>query len=360
VSDEELRPIPAEDDEVEAAAAAWLAQRDAGFSPVQRSEFEAWLEAERRHREAFARLERTWAVLQRLTEFRREASASPTRTSAGVDRRPALRFHPLSAVAAVAAMAMLVWWFVSGREESGSTLVATASNVIEQVKLPDGSVADVNADSRLRLDYSAASRDVHLLRGEVHFTVVKDRARPFRVFAAGVSVHAVGTAFNVRIERDDVSVLVTEGRVEVEEETPPWTAVEEVARETPRRVSAPVLEAGDRFTVRRPKDVSAAPAVVVERLEPAAIREALAWQESRFAFLDTPLAEVVARFNAENRVQVELVDPELAALPVGGSFRATNLEGFLRLLASDGEIVVDASDPDRIRLRANPPEQTRE
>ncbi|BET66990.1 FecR family protein [Opitutales bacterium ASA1] len=358
--DEELRPIPAEDDEVEAAAAAWLAQRDAGFSSAQRREFEAWLEAERRNREAFARLERTWNTLQRLKEFRREAIASPARTVGDAERRPLRRLHPLPAMAATAAMAMLVWWFVSGREEVGATLVATASGEIEQVTLPDGSIADVNADSQLRVDYSPASRDVHLLRGEAHFSVVKDRARPFRVFAAGVSVRAVGTAFNVRIERDDVSVLVTEGRVEVEEETPPWTAVEEVAHETPRRVSVPVLEAGDRFTVRRPKDTSAAPAVVVERLEQAAIREALAWQESRFAFLDMPLGDLVARFNAENRVQVELVDPELAALPVGGSFRASNLEGFLRLLASDGEIVVDASDPDRIRLRANSSEQTRE
>ena len=86
MSDEVLRPIPAEHDEVEAAAAAWLAQRDAGFTSAQRSEFEAWLQAERRHREAFARLERTWAVLQRLKEFPREAIASPARTYASTCR----------------------------------------------------------------------------------------------------------------------------------------------------------------------------------------------------------------------------------------------------------------------------------
>jgi transmembrane sensor len=81
------------------------------------------------------------------------------------------------------------------------------------------------------------------------------------------------------------------------------------------------------------------------------IRETLAWQGPRLVFVDTPLREVVAQFNRHNQVQIELADPTLGSLPVGGSFRMENIEAFVRLLASDRDIVVDRVNPDRIVLR---------
>jgi transmembrane sensor len=65
--------------------------------------------------------------------------------------------------------------------------------------------------------FTDAERRVRLAGGEAHFVVAKNEAWPFVVEAAGVAVRAVGTAFAVRVDGAQVDVLVTEGRVRVEQ-----------------------------------------------------------------------------------------------------------------------------------------------
>jgi ferric-dicitrate binding protein FerR (iron transport regulator) len=47
---------------------------------------------------------------------------------------------------------------------------------------------------------------------------------------------------------------------------------------------------------------------------PEVVRAALAWQERRLVFAETPLREVVAQFNRRNRLQLIVADPARAAL----------------------------------------------
>jgi transmembrane sensor len=226
---------------------------------------------------------------------------------------------------------------------------ATTVDGYERVTLQDGSLLELNASSEARVRFTKDERRVELRRGEAHFTVAKNPARPFWVEAGTVSVRAVGTAFNVRLGAKVVEVLVTEGRVAV-------ATTEDGRRRTDggNAIQASVLgppsselTVGERLVV--PGAGSNAPPV--EKLDSVAIREALAWQGPRLTFLDTPLSVVVSQFNRRNQAQLVIRDAELEALPIGGSFRAENLEGFVRLLEQDNDIVVDRSEPSRIVLR---------
>jgi transmembrane sensor len=110
--------------------------------------------------------------------------------------------------------------------------------------------------------------------------------------------------------------------------------------------------------IRSPKAAGEIPLPVPEKISPDALRAALAWQGPRLVFLDTPLAEVFAQFNRRNPVQIELADPELGSLPVGGSFSSDNLEAFVRLLANDSDILIEYQGTNRIVIRragARPP-----
>ena len=75
---------------------------------------------------------------------------------------------------------------------------------------------ELNAGGEVSEHFTTAERRVRLVRGEAHFTVTKDAARPFVVEAGAVRLRALGTAFNVRFEPSAVEVLVTHGRVQVE------------------------------------------------------------------------------------------------------------------------------------------------
>jgi transmembrane sensor len=56
------------------------------------------------------------------------------------------------------------------------------------------------------------------------------------------------------------------------------------------------------------------------------IDRVLAWQHRLLEFDATPLAEVVAEFNRRNVVQLRVIDPEIAALRISGTFRTDNIE----------------------------------
>src|SRR5690606_20576679 len=51
----------------------------------------------------------------------------------------------------------------------------------ERRTLPDGSIAELPPGSEIAVQFSAQERRVLLTRGEAHFQVVTDHARPFRV-----------------------------------------------------------------------------------------------------------------------------------------------------------------------------------
>lgn len=330
-------------------AAAWLAQRDEGLTADEAADFERWQQADPQHAAAVARLERTWTALQQLREFRPESRVHPNRDLLAA-ARPAARIIPfpsaaLAGLAAAAAIAAFVWWphpaALAPEVATAPAVYATTAGGYQRVTLDDGSLLELNADSRVRVAYTRAERRVQLERGEGHFTVAKNPQRPFFVVAGNVAVRAVGTAFNVRLAGDEVEVLVTEGRVRVENQAAGAAAP----------AGAPELGVGQRLVLSA--QTGAAP-VQPENLAPEAVQQVLAWQGSWLRFVDTPLASVVDQFNRHNRLQIELADASLASMPVDGNFRAENVEAFLRLLDSQPSLTVDRVDPDRIILRRAP------
>ena len=68
-------------------------------------------------------------------------------------------------------------------------------------------------------------------------------------------------------------------------------------------------------------------------------------------FAETPLRDVIAQFNRRNRVQLILGDASLGERPVGGTFAADNVEGFVRLLEGSGTIAIERRSEFEIVLR---------
>ena len=370
-TDGQREPRGSRHEAIEATAAAWLAQRDDdGLSPLEEKEFLRWQDADPRHRAAVARLEATWMNLQRLRNFRPDAQRHPNpdllRAATPSHRKRRIVPFPAFAGLTVAASILFaaVWWYAAA---DAAQEYKTTADGYQRVALADGSLLDLNANSELIVRFTAAERRVRLVRGEAHFNVAKNRTRPFLVEVGGVAVRAVGTAFNVRLDDGDLEVLVTEGKVQVEREMKPMADAAasklpntpaRTADELPRRapatpVSITPVVANERAFVPRVHSRVAIPAPrpVIEKVTPAVVRESLAWQGPRLVFVDTPLADAIAQFNRRNPVQIELADPELGELPIGGSFRAENVEAFVRLLSSGGGIDVERPDLTRIILR---------
>jgi len=329
-------------DPIELAAAAWLVQRDRGLSPAQEEAFARWLQADERHPRIYAKLAQAWGLLDRVP-----AARVPLPSHRG--RRWAWAAGSLAAAAAVA----FAFVALDSARPTATPLLKTAVTPIggfEKLVLPDGSVVHLNTSSAIEVAFTAMERRVFLRRGEASFTVAKDRARPFIVRVGQVDVRAVGTVFNVRCLPAAVEVLVTEGKVRVDDaasgrsllaaqsESPalapaPRTTAFGPPIGEPTPADEPLLVEGHRITIATA--VSAPAAFVPVAVAPQEAARALAWQSRRLEFSAQPLAEVVAEFNRYNRHQLVIEDAELATQRFGGKFPANDIESFVLLLESN-------------------------
>lgn len=313
-------PNPATSDTVGDAAAQWLARRDRGLTPAEQDAYLQWLRSDARRGAAITRLEKTWQALDALASWQPEHSVRPNPDLLAVPRRRARWVVP----AWLSAAAVLAVGFFLYQARTVETVPAPPAGPVapsyERRVLADGSVIEINHGAVVTVDYSDAERSVRLVQGEAHFTVAKDASRPFVVQAGQMRIWALGTVFNVRLEPERVEVLVTEGRVRVDPPMVNGPAVE-----------PPLLEAGQRAIITLQDAVLQA---VVAQVNPEEIAAALAWQPRWLEFTDTPLIEVLVEFNRQGGPRLVLGDPALARLRVGGSFRADNADGFVRLLES--------------------------
>jgi transmembrane sensor len=322
-------------------AANWLARIDRGLNAAEQGEFENWLARDRQHFEIFSDVQQTWSLLDDARPLRRAR------------RR---RSWPVLAAAAAAIVLGFAAWQFPWSRDTGTEIAAASPRRMERLELPDGSEVRLNADSRVEVAFTASERRVALVRGEAHFTVTRNPQRPFIVEAQGVSVRAVGTAFNVKLDAQSVEVLVTSGRVRVDDGEGVSLLPEE------RAADSGLLVAGERTViamaapVEQPGEPAAPVPVKAPEIQPVAadeIRRALAWQEQRIEFVAAPLTEIVAQFNARNRHQLVIADAALAAQRFGGSFDANDPATLVRLLEADFGVISEV-EPHRTVLRSRP------
>ncbi|HEY1111599.1 MAG TPA: FecR domain-containing protein [Opitutaceae bacterium] len=309
------------------AAAEWLARADRGFTTADLLAFARWRAEDPRHEIAAAEIESVWGALDDLSAYSGQqraggvvvappASLPPSASRARAWWLPALSLAAAFVVAAVA------WWNRAPVTATENARYATEIGEQRTVTLADGSTVRLNTHTAVVVRLTARERRVDLERGEAFFQVTQNPARPFVVAAGRAEVRVVGTAFSVRLREADSVLTVTEGRVQF--------------GVPGRSGSAVTLGVNQQATLAHESD--GAPRVRV--LMPDDVARRLAWREGMLQFSNTPLAEAVAEFNRYHVAQLRLGDAAIHNPPLGGSFEASNQEGFIRLLETSFGVTV--------------------
>lgn len=328
-------------DTIKAAAADWTARRDAGLSPSESAELQAWLDADPRHREAFAQCDSAWGALDRPYQ----AGAADDLLHAVEARVRRRRRNQMTSAAAGLTLLLVVGFAWRREASSGSTPSSVfrqsgVANVIVPTRqnLPDGSIVELKAGAEIGTEFSAQLRRVVLRKGEAHFQVTRDPARSFVVVVGDVEVRAVGTAFAVQRGPANVEVLVTSGEVALDKRGDDSAPANLAAQGSAPQTLA-TLARGYRAVVGFSSADQAPPQI--EILAAEALRERLAWRAPQLEFSGTPLSEAVALLNehadraaaAGQPARRYIVgDPEIRSMRVSGLFRVDNSEAFVRLL----------------------------
>lgn len=314
-------------DPIAERAIDWLVRLDSGSaSPDDRAAFDAWLNADPRHRQAWGTLagllDSPIDLLKeadtRLPGQRRAARLALTATA----RRKALR-------SGAAALLLGLGGYALTRQQTPVALFAdlrTGTGERRRIRLADGSTLFLNARSAVDVAFGADVRALRLRAGEILVEAAPDRQRPLIVHTGHGAARALGTRFIVSLQEDHSELAVLEHRVEL-------TAANGARRVVEAGGAARFTAAGIRFLA-----------------DPAEARAA--WIDGRLDVRDRALGEVIDALRPYKRGYLR-VSPQAATLRIFGVFPLDEPDAALQALAETQPITVHRYGPllTRVELR---------
>lgn len=300
----------------EVDAATWATRRRHGLDAAAQQQLQEWLRADARNGPA---LDAMAALLGELRQLPAADVAALRAQSVGQPARKRRTWHllawvPQAAVATLVVAVVGAGWFGWRQMPTFEHAYATARGQQVMATLPDdpadGSLLHLDTATRVEARLFRHRREVQLQDGQVMFTVHGDTARPFDVLAGKLRITVVGTRFSVRhtasgMDAGQTVVSVEEGRVRVALASPDGAQAE--SRTPPVELNAGQMLAGDASGRLGP----------VSKVSPTAIAP---WRSGRISFDNTPLAQALAEFERYGPTGLTVLDPDVARLPVGGSY----------------------------------------
>ncbi len=189
----------------------WLIRlNDTPDAPGLREEFEHWLARSPAHAEVWDRACAMWASMGEAEAHLQPSHVyDPTAPHARPQRRwisgAVAGIAAAVCLAYIAGPALLLQWSADYRTRTAET---------REVILEDGSRIELGPESAFASEFTAGSRTVRLLAGEIYLDIVHDPSRPFHVVSRDLDVRVLGTAFNVRVSEEGTQVGLERGEIE--------------------------------------------------------------------------------------------------------------------------------------------------
>jgi transmembrane sensor len=347
MSEDEGQDLPSSRDQLMREASHWFARMRGPDAEAHRAEFEAWLARGALHRRAYNRAAEIFAMGKLLADDKDGESAQVD------DNRRRRRRRVMIAAVAGALLIFAAWATFGGvianmvvpgmspRPGGGAgeriEQYATVTGETRTLRLADGSLVTIGADSSLTVNFTSSERLLRLERGRARFEVHHER-RPFIVAAGTGTVTARGTIFDVTVGAgQQVTVRLVRGSVDV---------------------AFPRAEANGQSAVRRlgpGESVSFSPAgspepVTSQAVNPQLIHPLSETREVTRDYDDVSVADIIAEANRNARVRIQLAAPGVSEQRISGHFRIDDPARLADRLAALFDLAIDRSDTTEIVL----------
>jgi ferric-dicitrate binding protein FerR (iron transport regulator) len=165
-------------------------------------------------------------------------------------------------------------------------LVSTPAGSRKTIRLPDGTMVQMNAGTSLVIagDFGTRNRSI-TLKGEAFFTVATDAAHPFIIHAGNIQTTVLGTSFNIRSwpDEDTWAIGVSTGMVKI-------------SNEVNKQVMAACLTANKSLTHHRQSGTSD-----IADIEAGALG---AWRNNIFHFNNSSMGEIAQELQRQYNIPV--------------------------------------------------------
>nr|WP_262381229.1 MULTISPECIES: FecR domain-containing protein [unclassified Pseudomonas] len=269
--------------------------------PGQQAEFQAWLDADPSHAQAFAKAQAAWGGAP--VHSAAVALNAPRKPSAW--RRIKPHWKPL-ATAAVLLLGLFSFSNLPVRLQADHLTVVGER---QRLQLDDGSKVLLNTNSAFSSTIDEHQRIARLYQGEAFFDVAANRGLPLQIDAGPVRASVSDTAFAVRYLNGEAQVQVQRGDVDLS---------------TTFGNNRVRLSAGESIRVG-PKGFG----------QPAKLdaTKELAWVQGRLIFENCPMSEVLAELRRYYPGWIVNTNEQLASVAVTGNYRLDQPLDVVRSLA---------------------------
>jgi ferric-dicitrate binding protein FerR (iron transport regulator) len=298
-------------------------------SPAETERVEAWLEHYQHPQAEWQQLDKAgrdkW--LEGLFEDVQES----------IGEQKVIKLHPRRVLwriaAAVAAMLLvgLGVFYLEQPRQAQFVALNVATNEKSQVVLADGSKVWVNSKSTLRYPkvFDGKTREVYL-SGEAYFDIEHDAAKPFVIHTGKIVTTVLGTAFNIKVDnlQHTVVVTVTRGKVSVASGSHLLGVITPNQQISVNTVSQQKLQ----------RDVDAG--------------QAIAWHQNAISFNDITFADAATQLQQRFKVKISFANDKVKNCRFTGSaLKEEKLDQILKVICTfnnatyqtkaDGSIVID-------------------
>lgn len=210
--------------------------------------------------------------------------------------------------------------------------VAAHRGARRKVTLPDGTVVNINSDSKLTYNnqFAQKAREVWL-SGEAFFEVAQQADVPFIIHTGNMNIKVLGTSFNVKSYPEDATseTSLIQGKVQVSFDDRPEERI--------------ILHPNEKLTVknRQPHlkragaDTLSQASITVNNLNPMQHASQLpetAWLQNNIAFSNASLAEIAVMLERHFDVTIEFINPDVMDYRYTGIFEGEELSKILAVM----------------------------
>jgi len=347
-------------------ASDWIVKMDRGLSSDEKIALQEWMQDSPENHSTLMQMTQLWDKMDAMTRLsdlfpkptghtsqtqsqRSNWKKSWTKnwTKSLIKGRTANWLHPLPTMAASVLLAsVLGLWALLGGIDNNNNSYQTAIGEQSTVMLPDGTKMTLNTNTSVTVAYSDQQRLLHLVYGELHVSVAKDKNRPLSVMAGGKVVQAIGTEFNIEITSEQkIELVVTEGKVKVGIQQAPEKQIASIE---------PLTLPSDTLTVSAGEEIMLGEAkeqITEVSAEDIAVK--LSWQKGNLIFRGESLEDAVREVGRYTSVEFVFMDENLKKVRVAGLFKAGDVEGLLATLRENFDIVSRRNEDGKVMLSAD-------
>lgn len=304
----------------------WFVRLSVGNKPVVQKKLDRACASDPQLADEIDKLNRVQSMVRRLEPSKAhellyednafDAFASPSKPK---------RFPILYSIGLAAMVVLGVSVFVYRHIERDIEMDVIATDLEPHTKrLKDGSLVRLNKLSEIQTCFSDSERLVRLIDGEAYFSVKSDPSRPFLVMVDGISIKAVGTAFNVRKIENQIGVTVTEGVIQFNGSDNQNS--ENVILEDRRLVRSGhrvEFELGQEQSIER---------IVTSLTTEEDLNHLQAWRSPLLTLQGDTLYQIAESFEQKTGYSLVINDPNIGKFRIAGSFPSDDVIGFLTVL----------------------------